>query len=126
MTEEELAALEQRYTAEPVPPCRVCGGELSVQSMGGGKATVYGCSNKPDDVKYTEWIDGHYRQSTWVQYRDGDADVLALVAAYRSAAGGDQMTPEPRPPCLYCGRKPASGTPWCTDCVTGLLTGGSQ
>jgi len=96
LTDDELDQVAARYTADPVPPCPVCGGRLSTQSAGGGKATVYGCSNKPEGVPYGEWLETHYNPSRWTQYRSGDHDVLHLVASYRSvraladdwAAGG--------------------------------------
>jgi hypothetical protein len=55
-----------------------------MQSMGGGQATVYGCSNKPEGVPIGEWLDTHYNPSRWTQFRSGDSDVLRLVASYRS------------------------------------------
>ena len=70
--------LRKRYTAEPVPPCSVCGLPMSIQSAGGGNATVYGCeAHRPFDWK-------HYEQSRWTQYRPGDEDVLAAAALLQS------------------------------------------
>jgi len=69
--------LRRRYTADPVPSCPVCGGELSIQSAGGGQATVYGCSAMPFDMD-------HYQRSRYTQYRSGDSDVLALLAAMQA------------------------------------------
>lgn len=43
LSEEDLDDLEKRYTAEPIPDCRVCGAKLTIASMGGGHATVYKC-----------------------------------------------------------------------------------
>jgi len=83
--ERLLDRLRERYTGEPVPPCRVCGGTLTVQSMGGGRATEYGCP-KPDDVAYGEWAE-HYSRSKWTQYRPGDVDVIALVDAVEALVG---------------------------------------
>lgn len=77
----DLEALEKRYTAETVPPCIVCGGELSIQRMGGGAATKYAHSSPPG-VSARQWGD-HYEQSAWVQYRAGDSQVLALIAEVR-------------------------------------------
>lgn len=75
--EDILDRLRQRYTADEVPSCRVCGGELSVQSMGGGRATEYAHS-APDGVRMGDWME-HYRESKWTQYRAGDDEVLALL-----------------------------------------------
>lgn len=81
MSELDLDALEQRYTRTPVPPCRVCGGELTPQSMGGGRPTVYAHST-PDGVSWTSW-QAHYQGSRWEQPRSGDSDVLAAIARIR-------------------------------------------
>lgn len=81
--EDLLERLRQRYTSDPVPPCQVCGGELEVQSMGGGMATTYGCP-RPEGVPFGEWND-HYQESRWTQMRSGDSDVIALVDAVRGA-----------------------------------------
>jgi hypothetical protein len=84
-----LAELRARYTADEVPPCRVCGECLSIQRAGGGEATLYGCSGLEDDpdtpghLRMREgrsYADDHYSQSKWTQYRNGDSDVLALCA----------------------------------------------
>lgn len=96
LTDEELAVLRERYTPEPVPPCRVCGGRLTIGSMGGGNATKWGCAT-PDapplpDYRFKDEIKDrwfHYRYSSWTQYRDCDSLVIRLVAmveAARSAA----------------------------------------
>lgn len=61
--------LRERYTAAEVPLCPVCGGALSIQSAGGGAATVYGCNNGPFDME-------HYQQSRFTQYRPGDLSVI--------------------------------------------------
>jgi len=77
----DLAALRARYTPTPVPPCRVCGGPLSIARMGGGEATEYACSeSRPTKVgEYDKWLVGHYRRSHWTQLRPGDPDILALL-----------------------------------------------
>lgn len=85
----DLEAIKARYTPEPIPPCRVCGGELSIQRMGGGEPTVWGCDGHEDDPdRPGTWrfkadrrpADEHYSRSRWTQHRQGDPDVLALVA----------------------------------------------
>src|SRR6476620_4141046 len=39
VTEKLIGRLRERYTADPVPSCRVCGRALRIQSTGGGHAT---------------------------------------------------------------------------------------
>lgn len=90
MTEEELSAIEKRYTGEPVPACRVCGKPLDVQSMGGGAATVYACSEPGPMRGWDSPGSKHYRDSRWTQHRGGDEAVLQLVAEYRALAGTGQ------------------------------------
>lgn len=82
VSDEDLAALERRYTAEAVPPCRVCGKPLAAQSVGGGKPTVYACS---EPGTWNGVGAKHYQDSRWTQYRKGDTDVLRLIDAYRAA-----------------------------------------
>ena len=78
-TSDIVARLRERYTAEEMPPCPVCGEPLSIQSAGGGNATVYGCErHRPFDMK-------HYERSRWTQYRPGDRDVLEAVDALVTA-----------------------------------------
>ena len=101
---ELLAWLREQYKAEPIPPCRVCGGRLSVASMGGGNATRWACGMWEDDPDAPGKLrrkpgrglaDGHYERSEWTQYREGDAAVLELVARMeRSNVGGNRLAPE--------------------------------
>lgn len=90
ITPELLATIRKRYTAPAIPQCRVCGGELSLGSIGGGFST-YACSSTeenphyPGQQRYKEnrtLVDEHYVRSRHVQYESGDEDVLALVSAY--------------------------------------------
>lgn len=85
VNEGDLAALELRYTADPVPPCRVCGKPLAAQSVGGGKPTVYACSEPGDTSKWNGPGAKHYQDSRWTQYHSGDSEVLRLIHAYRAA-----------------------------------------
>lgn len=87
-----LQLLEHRYATEPVPPCRVCGGTLSIASIGGGEATRYAClpvEDDPDNPGRTRHKEGrsladdHYARSRWTHYQEGDAEVRELVARYR-------------------------------------------
>jgi len=94
-----LACLRERYAADPVPPCRVCGGELSIASCGGGRPTEWACStweddpDKPGELRRKDGrsiADAHYERSFWTQYRGGDEAVLELVARVeRAARAGD-------------------------------------
>lgn len=94
----DLTTLRGRYTAEPVPPCRVCGRELTVQSSGGGNATTYGCSGLIPDPADPEnslirdpnrtIADKHYSDSKWTQYRSGDTEVIALIDAFEALVAG--------------------------------------
>lgn len=88
--EDLLDRLRQRYETVEVPPCRVCGEALSVQSMGGGNATKYAHS-KPDGVTYGDWME-HYQGSVWVERRSGDGEVLALVEIVQSLLDGPTST----------------------------------
>ena len=93
---ELIATLTERYTATPVPPCRVCGGPLSIARAGGGEATVWACHGLEDDPDNPDRVkrqpgrsaaDEHYVQSRWTQYRTGDELVLeALTRLQRSIA----------------------------------------
>lgn len=49
LTPLELAWLASEYRLREPGPCRVCGGELSVGSVGGGRPTVYHCSTDAAD-----------------------------------------------------------------------------
>lgn len=92
LSEADLTALlRSRYTAEPVPPCRVCGGPLSIASAGGGSATIFACSDwegnpdVPGELRRKvdrSIADGHYDRSRWTRYRDGDAFVLELLRRF--------------------------------------------
>lgn len=84
LTEDDLDRLVARYTAAPVPTCTLCGGVLTIGSIGGGRPTVYACSDRPrEDVDMGDWYD-HYTQSRWTQYNSGDTYVLALIAEVRA------------------------------------------
>jgi hypothetical protein len=81
-----LEFIEDRYTSDPIPPCRVCGAELSIQRMGGGEATTWGHSKPNDGVTtFGEWMD-HYSQSKYIERKSGDSFVLKLLAAYKELA----------------------------------------
>lgn len=86
---ELVATLRERYAHQEVPPCRLCGGKLSVQAAGGGRATVWACGGYTErDLGNGEFervyapgrsfVDQHYSDSRYEQYRHGDRDVLDL------------------------------------------------
>lgn len=90
MTNEEIMESAQevvnRYTPETIPPCRICGERLSMQAAGRGP-TVYACSGTYEDengrTRYREgrsFVDEHYNNSRWEQYRHGDRLVMKLVS----------------------------------------------
>ena len=95
LSDAQLATLlHDRYTADLVPPCPICGGELSSASAGGGRATVFACSEWEDDLAVPGRLrrkeergiaDDHYDRSRWIHYNSGDSLVLKLVR--RFAAG---------------------------------------
>lgn len=89
LTNEEIMEAAQevvnRYTPESIPPCRVCGEQLSMQAAGRGP-TIYACSGTFEDedgrTRYREGrsvADEHYSNSRWEQYRHGDRLVIKLV-----------------------------------------------
>ena len=82
-TDEEIVGeLTESYKAPEVPPCRVCGGELSCQRVGGGEATVWACSGLVDgELQEGRRIaDEHYRRSEWEdRSQGGDGRVLELI-----------------------------------------------
>jgi hypothetical protein len=78
----DLDTLAKHYTADEVPPCGVCGGELTIQRMGGGEPTAWAHA-APDGVTYADWRQ-HYAESRWIQYRGGDGEVLAIIARLRA------------------------------------------
>ena len=93
ITKEELKSMRECYTPAVIPPCRVCGGELSPQRMGGGEPTVYACSTNEDDPKRPGYVrpkegrdiaDKHYSDSRFVDRINGDRRVLELIDVYES------------------------------------------
>ena len=85
---ELLAWVRHCHTGDAVPPCRVCGGPLSVASMGGGRATKWACDMWEDDPEKPGKLrrktgrgpaDDHYERSEWTQYRESDPAVLEMA-----------------------------------------------
>ncbi|EOU3971777.1 ead/Ea22-like family protein [Salmonella enterica] len=84
MSEINYQALRERYSPQPVPKCRICGDEMTVQRIYGSHIT-YGCKGATYDDKgchYAEGrsiADGHYAQSRVTVVDASDPDVLALL-----------------------------------------------
>ena len=91
--DELIARLTEKYKPSEIPPCRFCGGKLSIGSIGGGKPTVWACSTMEDDpdkpgylrVKVDrQRIDDHYSQSRYEDRRQGgDSDVMELIKRFK-------------------------------------------
>ncbi len=87
------AELVKRYAPTRIPPCRVCGGALSMQRCGGGQPTVWACSGwQPDPSDPDGRIrspgrsaaDEHYRKSVFEDTRQGgDSAVLELIRRWK-------------------------------------------
>lgn len=94
-TADLLDVLTERYKPTEVPPCRVCGAELSIGRMGGGEPTVWACSGQEDDPErpgYLRMVEGrtpadeHYGKSEFVDVRQGgDEAVMEAVRRLSSA-----------------------------------------
>ena len=83
-----VAELRERYAPPTVPPCRICGGALSLQQTGGGAPDVWACTGLVEgEYAYGRRIaDQHYEASTWVDYKaGGDQRVIVLCDALESA-----------------------------------------
>jgi hypothetical protein len=97
LTTEELIRCVRAYaTADEVPPCRVCGGKLSIAACGGGGPTHWACSGQEDDpdnpgrlrrIPGRGIADDHYDRSRWTQYNTGDSLVLELLRRLTPASG---------------------------------------
>lgn len=89
-----LARLERRYAVPPPPgPCRLCGDALTWEHTEGNQARwtcwpfVRADVDPGQPVKPgREAFDEHWRLSR-VTMRAGDAEVMALVAAYKELIG---------------------------------------
>jgi hypothetical protein len=92
MTEEGLVALEGRHRPTEIPPCRVCGKALSIQAIGGGEPTRWGCSPYEDDpdrpgkirrIEGRGLADKHFSESYFIDRRHDDPGVIRLLAEVR-------------------------------------------
>lgn len=80
---EIIATLRKRYSEPVIPPCSVCGKEMSIQRCGGGSPTIWACDGL--DAEGRRLADDHYERSRWTDYRaGGDADVITLLEAYEA------------------------------------------
>ncbi|EHI7576170.1 DUF550 domain-containing protein [Salmonella enterica] len=77
-------ALRERYSPKPVPKCRICGDEMTIQRMSASRIT-YGCTGATYDDKGCHYAEGrsiaddHYAQSRVTVVDVSDPDVLALL-----------------------------------------------
>ena len=84
MSEINYRALRERYAPKPVPKCRICGDEMTVQRICGSRIT-YGCTGATYDDKGRYYAKGrsiaddHYEQSRITVIDVSDPEVLALL-----------------------------------------------
>jgi hypothetical protein len=86
LTSAGLDALEAYYTAEPAPPCRVCGCPLRCVDSGGTSAAKWACSSPAaSQIGAQDWRKAldHHKRSIWHDRRPGDSRVLALITEVR-------------------------------------------
>lgn len=82
MTDKQ--ALRERYSPQPVPKCRICGAEMTVQRISGNRIT-YGCTGATYDDKGCHYAEGrsiaddHYGQSRVTVVDVSDPKVLMLL-----------------------------------------------
>jgi len=89
-----LAKLRERYAPTVIPPCRMCGGELSIARIGGGHPTIWTCSGQErGENGLLHWktgrspADKHYSDSEFTDRRQGgDADVIELIERFERGA----------------------------------------
>jgi hypothetical protein len=102
-TDDDLVAeLTLRYAPSEIPPCRVCGGKLSIRCVGGGEPTEWACSPVEDDPERPDHlrlklgrlgVDVHYRDSRYVDRRQGgDGAVMELLRRYVAARHEGDVT----------------------------------
>lgn len=95
----DLSMLIGRHTPVRPDPCRVCGADMTIGSMGGGDATVYRCSvasaNYFNPTNRAETEDHYRRSEQRITYHGDHAIVAALLElrALREAAGEDMAVP---------------------------------
>ena len=86
LNRHEVEVLVKCYGPQEIPPCRVCGAELTIGSMGGGEATTWHCSS--DEATWLKpgvkdsWNGPeitHYRESEWKQYNHENSVIMRLL-----------------------------------------------
>lgn len=83
-----LDRLRLRYGEPAIPPCRLCGGELSLHASGPTGTTWYCDGYLTDGVGEREYkpgrsrLDHHFSASVHRVYQHGDSDVIALIDAF--------------------------------------------
>lgn len=84
MSEINYQELRERYSPQPVPKCRICGNEMTVQRICGRHIT-YGCTGATYDDKGCYYAEGrsiaddHYGLSRVTVIDVSDPEVLALL-----------------------------------------------
>ncbi|HBP9022755.1 TPA: ead/Ea22-like family protein [Escherichia coli] len=84
MREINYQELRERYSPQPVPKCRICGDEMTVQRICGRHIT-YGCTGATYDDKGCYYAEGrsiaddHYGLSRVTVIDVSDPEVLALL-----------------------------------------------
>ncbi|HAK5799362.1 TPA: ead/Ea22-like family protein [Salmonella enterica] len=84
MSKIDYQELRERYSPQPVPKCRICGDEMTVQRICGRHIT-YGCTGATYDDKGCYYAEGrsiaddHYGLSRVTVVDVSDPDVLALL-----------------------------------------------
>ncbi|EFH8543092.1 ead/Ea22-like family protein [Escherichia coli] len=84
MREINYQELRERYSQQPVPKCRICGDEMTVQRICGRHIT-YGCTGATYDDKGCYYAEGrsiaddHYGLSRVTVIDVSDPEVLALL-----------------------------------------------
>lgn len=79
-----IAELRDRYAPTAAPPCRICGGELSLERAGGGNPSVWRCAGRVEGgyAPGRKIADQHYKDSEWTDYRaGGDQRVIDICDA---------------------------------------------
>lgn len=75
----DMDYLRRRFQSEPEPKCRICGAEMHIGAIGGGRPTIWYCSA----VRYiggSKEEQKHFSASRYEQTRHGDGEVRAAVA----------------------------------------------
>jgi hypothetical protein len=96
-TDAELVAeLTKAYAPSVIPPCRICGGALSLGASGGGLPSYWSCSpeeedpdrpgqrrTKPGRGERETHPEGHYARSQYIDRRQGgDARVMGMLRRF--------------------------------------------